>query len=172
MDPFPGFNSGTLYTPVPNPFFGPLLEHIQDMAELKVAPILEIKAEKNKGRQVAEAVLACLAKSPAAHKRDLLISSYNEEVLAVFCDSAPEFPRALVVRRIRRGWRKLAGHLGCREIHGNRHYLTRTAIREVTEAGLPVCAFTVDDAAHASRLLGWGVARIISNVPYSLLSPA
>ena len=36
MDPFPGFNSGTLYTPVPNPFFGPLLEQIQDMAELKV----------------------------------------------------------------------------------------------------------------------------------------
>ena len=37
MDPFSGFNSGTLYTPVPNPFFGPLLEQIQDMAELKVA---------------------------------------------------------------------------------------------------------------------------------------
>ena len=37
MEPFPGFNSGTLYTPVPNPFFGPLLEQIQDMAELKVA---------------------------------------------------------------------------------------------------------------------------------------
>ena len=36
MDSFPGFNSGTLYTPVPNPCFGPLLEQIQDMAELKV----------------------------------------------------------------------------------------------------------------------------------------
>ena len=85
---------------------------------------------------------------------------------------AYEHARSKRCGRIRRGWRKLAGHLGCREIHGNRHYLTRTAIREVTEAGLPVCAFTVDDAAHASRLLGWGVARIISNVPYSLLSPA
>jgi DnaD/phage-associated family protein len=36
MDSFPGFNSGTLYTPVPNPCFGPLLEQIQDIAELKV----------------------------------------------------------------------------------------------------------------------------------------
>jgi len=36
MEPFPGFNSGTLYTPVPNPCFGPLLEQIQDIAELKV----------------------------------------------------------------------------------------------------------------------------------------
>ena len=36
MHPCPGFNSRTLYTPVPNPFFGPLLEQIQDMAELKV----------------------------------------------------------------------------------------------------------------------------------------
>ena len=36
MEPFPGFNSGTLYTPVPNPCFGPLLEQIQDIAEMKV----------------------------------------------------------------------------------------------------------------------------------------
>ena len=33
---FSGFARGTLYTPVPNPFFGPLLQQIQDLAELKV----------------------------------------------------------------------------------------------------------------------------------------
>ena len=33
---FAGFRPGTLYTPVPNPVFGPLLEQIQDLAELKV----------------------------------------------------------------------------------------------------------------------------------------
>lgn len=33
---FSGFQKGTLYTPVPNPLFGPLLEQIQDLAELKV----------------------------------------------------------------------------------------------------------------------------------------
>ena len=33
---FTGFTRDTLYTPVPNPFFGPLLEEIQDQAELKV----------------------------------------------------------------------------------------------------------------------------------------
>ena len=32
---FPGFPRGTLYTPVPNPLFGPLLESIEDLAELK-----------------------------------------------------------------------------------------------------------------------------------------
>ncbi|MDP6549568.1 MAG: DnaD domain protein [Dehalococcoidia bacterium] len=31
-----GFPPGTLYTPVPNPVFGPLLEQVQDLAELKV----------------------------------------------------------------------------------------------------------------------------------------
>ena len=35
-NPFTGFTRDTLYTPVPNPFFGPLLEEIQDQAELKV----------------------------------------------------------------------------------------------------------------------------------------
>ena len=35
-DAFTGFTHDTLYTPVPNPFFGPLLEEIQDQAELKV----------------------------------------------------------------------------------------------------------------------------------------
>ena len=33
---FSGFSHGTLFTPVPNPLFGPLLEQIQDLAELKV----------------------------------------------------------------------------------------------------------------------------------------
>ena len=33
---FSGFNRDTLYTPVPNPLFGPLLEEIDDLAELKV----------------------------------------------------------------------------------------------------------------------------------------
>ena len=33
---FSGFGRGILYTPVPNPLFGPLLEQIQDLAELKV----------------------------------------------------------------------------------------------------------------------------------------
>jgi DnaD/phage-associated family protein len=33
---FAGFPQGTLYTPVPNPLLGPLLEEIQDLAELKV----------------------------------------------------------------------------------------------------------------------------------------
>ena len=33
---FSGFDRKTLFTPVPNPLFGPLLEQIQDLAELKV----------------------------------------------------------------------------------------------------------------------------------------
>jgi DnaD/phage-associated family protein len=33
---FSGFTGNTLYTPVPNPVFGPILEQIQDLAELKV----------------------------------------------------------------------------------------------------------------------------------------
>ena len=33
---FSGFHHGTLFTPVPNPLFGPLLEQIQDLAEFKV----------------------------------------------------------------------------------------------------------------------------------------
>lgn len=33
---FSGFGRGALFTPVPNPMFGPLLEQIQDLAELKV----------------------------------------------------------------------------------------------------------------------------------------
>jgi len=33
---FAGFDKSTLFTPVPNPIFGPLLEQIQDLAEFKV----------------------------------------------------------------------------------------------------------------------------------------
>ena len=33
---FSGFTGKTLYTPVPDPIFGPILEQIQDLPELKV----------------------------------------------------------------------------------------------------------------------------------------
>ena len=33
---FSGFTGKTLYTPVPDPVFGPILEQIQDLSELKV----------------------------------------------------------------------------------------------------------------------------------------
>ena len=33
---FDGFTGNTLYTPVPNPVFGPILEQIRELAELKV----------------------------------------------------------------------------------------------------------------------------------------
>jgi DnaD/phage-associated family protein len=55
MEPFPGFNSSTLYTPVPNPCFGPLLEQIQDMAELKVVlrGLWLLHRQRNRPKRVA-----------------------------------------------------------------------------------------------------------------------
>ena len=146
-----------------------LQETLQALAALGVTANLEIKADEGKGEGVADAVLAALAEMPDSTRPEMLVASYNAEALAVFRDAMPEIPRALVVRRLGRGWRSLVGRLGCHEIHGNHHFLTRKAIREVTEAGLSVAAFTVDDAVHARRLLGWGVAQIISNDPDSLL---
>lgn len=133
---------------------------------------VEIKAAEGEGRREAEAVLAVLADQPAEAMPRMLVSSYRADALAVFRDAAPDIPRALIVRRLAGDWRARAEALDCVEIHSNHRFLTRRAIREATATGLSLIAFTVDGADRARRLMDWGVARIISNLPDALLAAA
>jgi DnaD/phage-associated family protein len=60
MSPFTGFPPGTSFVPVPAPFFGPLLEEIQDLAELQCAMRLIYLLHRQEGslRFVAASALS------------------------------------------------------------------------------------------------------------------
>ena len=49
MIPFSGIAPGTVYVPVPAPFFGPLLEEVQDLAELQCAMRLLYLLHRQRG---------------------------------------------------------------------------------------------------------------------------
>lgn len=140
------------------------------IAGLGIEANLEIKAEAGGGLREALAVLELLRRLPAEAKPGMLVSSRRKAALAAFRDAAPEIPRALVMRRLRRDWRQRMEWLECRELHGNHHFLTRSAIREAARAGVETAAYTVDDPVRADRLLSWGVGAIISNAPHALLA--
>lgn len=140
------------------------------MARLGIEANLEIKAEAGGGLREALAVLELLRRLPAEAKPGMVVSSRHEVALAAFRDAAPEIPRALVMRRLKRDWRQRLERLECRELHGSHHFLTRGAIREAARSGVETAAYTVDDPVRADRLLSWGVGAIISNAPHALLA--
>ncbi len=75
-----GFPAGTLYTPVPDPLLGPLLEEVQDLAELKctmrVAYLLHQRRGASRcipeGEVLADPVLVAGLGGPATSARDAI----------------------------------------------------------------------------------------------------
>ena len=75
-----GFSAGTLYTPVPDPLLGPLLEEIQDLAELKctmrVVYLLHQRRGASRcipeGEVLADPVLVAGLGGPAPSTRDAI----------------------------------------------------------------------------------------------------
>ena len=95
--PFTGFTSNTLYTPVPSPIFGPLLEQIEDLAELKVTlrGLWLLHRKKTSPRAVTQAEFL----EDRSLRRGLAFAGRNP------------------VEEVRRGL-KLAAHRGTFLVHG------------------------------------------------------
>lgn len=54
-------------------------------------------------------------------------------------------------------------------VHANAGTLTEASVAEARAAGVLVMAWTVDDPAHAARLAQWGVHKICTNRPRTML---
>ena len=77
----------------------------------------------------------------------------------------PDIPRALLVFRIPRDWRRRMEDLGCTALHCRHLELTPGKVRAVVDAGFPLRCFTVNEPARAETLYGWGVQSVISDHP-------
>ncbi|HTZ34548.1 MAG TPA: glycerophosphoryl diester phosphodiesterase [Stellaceae bacterium] len=148
----------------------PTLEAALDCCRvLGLGANVEIKAEHRLERATAEAVAAVLARS-AGSLPPVLISSFLPEAVAAAAALAPAVPRGMLFRRIPADWAAIAEELGCATIHAGERELDAGVAREVVAAGYPLLAYTVNDAARARQLFGWGVASVFSDAP-DIISP-
>ena len=99
-----------------------------------------------------------------------MISSIEHDCLRIAHEMAPHWPRGLICFRFPRNWRALLESLSCDIVICKHSLLSRRRVDELTGAGYPVMAFTVNKPRRAATLLSWGVSSIITDVPEDILA--
>jgi glycerophosphoryl diester phosphodiesterase len=143
-----------------------LAEAIGVLGELGIGANIELKAARDRATQTGAATAALLSRM---WPRDLpapLISSFLEEALSASRAYDPSIATGLLFRAVPTNWRVRAERLGCSTIHADHHRLHPALVAEIREAGYALLAYTVNDAARARTLLGWGVTSVFSDVPH------
>ena len=149
----------------------PTLEAIVALlGKLGLGAVVEIKPSPGTEVETAEATVRLLLKRWPDHLPPPMVSSFEIEALERAHEVAPGIARALLVGRVRDGWQHEVDRLGCSALHADQERLDAKTVASVTHAGLPLFAYTVNDAARAADLFRWGVAAVFSDRP-DLIEP-
>jgi glycerophosphoryl diester phosphodiesterase len=126
---------------------------------------LEVKPCPGLERETSHAALAVVARSWPAGAPVPVISSFKAASLEAAREAAPALPRGFLAERLEGDWIGAARALGCATIHPGFRELTRGQVEEAHRHGFPVLVWTVNDAARAVEIRGWGADSLISDVP-------
>jgi glycerophosphoryl diester phosphodiesterase len=121
-------------------------------------------------------VAAVVSRLWPRHLPGPLLSGFSRCALGAARGAAPHLPRALTVGALPEDWREAARKLDLAAIHADHRGLTAAGVAEIVEFGLPVWAYTVNEASRARLLFDWGVAAVFTDRPEELadeeLTPA
>lgn len=158
-------------------WFGPAFrgEHVPSLdetiallGELGLGAVVELKPAKGQERATGEAATVLLTERWPAHLPAPIVSSFAPEALAAARAAAPGLARALLVDAVPDDWRERVAALGCTMLHADHRRLEPDLVAAALAAGVPVFAYTVNDAARAAMLAAWGVAGLFSDRPERL----
>ena len=142
------------------------------LEKLRLGANIELKSdadparEAETGRAVAMALRASWPKALPAP----FISSFRLPALEAAGETAPEFPRALLLIELDADWRQKTDALGCVAVHCREKELTQAQARQVLEKGYGLRCFTVNEKKRALTLFSWGVESVFSDYPDRLLA--
>lgn len=126
---------------------------------------LEIKPCPGRERETAEAALDVLSQIWDDHSR-LLVSSFSLVSMETALIMAQDWPRALLIGE---EWpeniEEIREFLDLSCINVNAKTVQREQAESITDMGLPLLAYTVNDADEARRLLRWGIDGVFSDAP-------
>jgi glycerophosphoryl diester phosphodiesterase len=124
---------------------------------------VEIKPTPGTERATGHAVGEACARLWRDDRSPLLFSSFRPEALQGAREAAPGIPRALLVDTLWPGWFEMARSLDCVAVVSNYNLMDTALIARLHGAGLRALCYTVNDPAEARRLVGLGIAGIITD---------
>lgn len=142
------------------------------LGKLGLGAVVEIKPSPGTEAATAEATLRMLLDRWPDHLPPPMVSSFKRASLERAHAVAPGIVRALLVEALPADWRAEVDRLGCAAVHMSHRKLDAAIVAEVTRAGLPLFAYTVNDAGRAGELFRWGVAAVFSDRPDLLAETA
>jgi len=146
-------------------------ETLELCRELELGANVEIKAEPGRARATAAAVAVCLDHL-AGRSPFILVSSFLPEAISEMAEQAPSVPRGMLFRKVPRDWAAIAEQLGCATVNADHRSLSESLAAQIVDAGYPLLAYTVNDAARARQLFDWGVASVFSDTPGIIMEAA
>lgn len=161
-----GLDAGAWFAPA---FTGeplPDLAQTLDLADaLGLGLNLEIKAPRGRGGETMTAVLETLTRHGTGPDR-ILLSSFDRAALRRAAGGP--WPLGMLMGRPPSDWRRFAAEIGAASLHCDHRRLDARWTARLRESALPVLAYTVNERRRAERLLGWGVAAVITDRPDAL----
>jgi len=138
------------------------------LSSLQMGLNLEIKP--NPGLEEPTALAICDAiRDSWPIDLPLVLSSFNSESLAVARDALPGAARALIVGAVPTDWHHQTQLLQCRNLHTAARQIDETQAKEVTDSGLGLYCYTVNEIDEANKLLAMGIHGVFSDYPEKLI---
>lgn len=137
------------------------------LADLGLGANVEIKPARGFEAATGETVGRALRDGWPATLPPPLLSSFSEVALQAARSTAPDLPRAALVRDIPPDWQDVMKRLAATSLHCAHEKLDEAAVRHIS---VPLRCYTVNDAARAAALFAWGVSSVFSDVPDKILA--
>ena len=144
----------------------PALGDVIDLlSNLGLGANVEIKPYPGHDVATAEAVCDALKSGWPKVLPAPVISSFSSVSMAVARDLAPEISRAMLFYGLPNDWREVVDDLDCDAVHLYNRSTTQAAVKAITEAGLPLRVYTINDPKRAQELRAWGVQSVFTDRP-------
>lgn len=139
------------------------------LRDLQMGLNLEIKPAPGLEEKTALAICDAVRDSWPS-ELPLVLSSFSQASLAVARDALPGAARALIVGAVPDDWRHLTQMLQCRNLHTAAAAIEPSQAKAITESGLGLYCYTVNEVDNARKLLAFGVNGVFTDYPAELLS--
>jgi glycerophosphoryl diester phosphodiesterase len=126
---------------------------------------IEIKPSPGREAETARATVEMLRTHWPPHLPTPLLSSFQDAALAAALESAPEYPRAILIDELKDDWRARAEAVGAAGVNTKGAKLTAARAAEIKAAGYLLSVYTINDPAKARALVAMGVDCVITDSP-------
>lgn len=125
---------------------------------------IEIKPTTGFDTETGRAVALAAARLWRGTAVPPLLSSFSEASLEAARGAAPELPRALLIEgTVPDDWHARMRALGCSGVNVDTRHADRAVVEDILGEGATLAVWTVNDAARARQLLGWGCQAIFTD---------